>query len=90
MSKKALVSTIVENAGVTQKVAAAALNAVTDALKNLVNSGEKITIPGFGTFSAGTREARKCHNPKTGVVVDVPTTTNLRFKASKKLRKVSV
>ena len=66
MNKNELVRAIANNAGITLKDAATALDgfiaAVTDGLKN----GEKIQISGFGSFEIKEKAAREGINPKTG------------------------
>ena len=53
------------------------LDTVTDA----VASGEKVTLPGFGTFDKRERAARTARNPQTGEAVKVKKTSVPGFKA---------
>jgi len=57
------------------------LMAVTEALAN----GDKVTLVGFGTFSAVKRAARKAKNPRTGEMIKIPAKTVAKFKPGSKL-----
>jgi DNA-binding protein HU-beta len=57
------------------------LEAVTDSLQK----GEKVTLIGFGTFSAVKRNARTGRNPQTGKAIKIPAKTVAKFKAGSKL-----
>lgn len=59
-------------------------------LKNIVESlesGERIEIRGFGSFTVNQINARKNRNPKTGEIIDSPAKTRVHFKPGKELRK---
>ncbi len=66
MTKAELVAKIAEKAKITKVQAEAALGAFQCAVTTeLVNDG-KVTLIGFGTFSASKRAARTGRNPQTG------------------------
>jgi len=66
MTKAELVAKIAEKAKLTKAQAESALAAFQCAVTTeLVNDG-KITLVGFGTFSASKRAARTGRNPQTG------------------------
>lgn len=46
----------------------------------------KVTIPNLGTFTVKNREARQGRNPKTGEVVDIPSSKALTFKQAKNMK----
>jgi DNA-binding protein HU-beta len=48
--------------------------------------GEKIAIPGFGSFESAHRGPRKGRNIHTGEVVDIPPMTQVRFRPGKGLK----
>ena len=50
MKKAELINAIAEKGGYTKKDAEKALNAVIDSLTDVMVSGDKITLVGFGTF----------------------------------------
>ena len=65
----------------TKREAEAALKAVLDTVTDAVASGEKVTLPGFGTFDKRERAARTARNPQTGEAVKVKKTSVPGFKA---------
>ncbi|MEK6805744.1 MAG: HU family DNA-binding protein [Pseudomonadota bacterium] len=48
--------------------------------------GQKLRIPGFGTFSVVERKARKGRHPKTGLSIKISARKAIKFKASAALR----
>lgn len=46
----------------------------------------KVTIPNLGTFTVKNREARQGRNPKTGEVVDIPSSKALTFKQATNMK----
>ena len=49
-------------------------------------SGNKITVPGFGTFKMEKREARIGRNPRTGETMNIPAKQVVKFSASSTLK----
>ena len=43
-------------------------------------------LVGFGTFAASQRKATKGRNPATGAEIDIPASTQPKFKAGKGLK----
>ena len=82
MKKAELIKKIAEDAGINQKQAAAALESLVKSVVDSVNAGEKISLPGFGTFEAKARAARTCLNPKTGEKIAVAASKIPSFKAA--------
>ena len=66
----------------TNAILRAGLSAITAALQ----SGEEVTLNGFGKFSRTKRGARTGRNPQTGAPVDIAASTSVKFKASKTLK----
>lgn len=52
----------------------------------LVDEEVKVTIPNLGTFTVKNREARQGRNPKTGEVVDIPSSKALTFKQATNMK----
>ena len=65
MNKGELVKAIAADAGLTQKEAGLALDAFISAVAADLKDGNKVTIPGFGTFEVKKRAARTGINPAT-------------------------
>lgn len=62
------------------------LDAALEIIAKSVARGEDVKIVGFGTFSRGTRKARKGRNPKTGTQIIIPAAKVPKFKPGKEFR----
>ncbi len=62
------------------------VNAMFDAMTNVLARGQRIEIRGFGSFAVKHRRARQGRNPKTGAVVKVAAKRIPFFRAGKELR----
>ena len=83
MTKKELTKKIAEEQTISQKQAAAIVDSVFDSIVAAVAAGDKVSIPGFGTFESKTRAARTGRNPRTKEAVEIPASTVPGFKAGK-------
>lgn len=72
--------------GITKKQAGEAFDAVFDSITGFLSRGDRVTLPGFGSFSVTHRAARKGRNPATGQEITIPASKNARFKAGKDLK----
>lgn len=86
MTKTELVASIAEKAGISKKAADEALKATLDAITDALAAGEKIQLPGFGTFEVKHRSARTGTNPHTKEKVEIPASKAPSFKPSKTLK----
>ena len=86
MNKTELISSIAEKAELTKKDAEAALKAFTETVEEVLASGDKIQIVGFGTFETRERAAREGRNPRTKEPLTIPASTVPVFKAGKELK----
>lgn len=86
MNKMELVAVIAEEAGLTKAQAEKALAAFTGAVEKAVKSGDKVTLVGFGTFSATTRAARIGRNPQTGKEIKIEAKTSGKFSPGSSLK----
>jgi integration host factor subunit beta len=62
------------------------VNAMFDAMSNVLAGGRRIEIRGFGSFGVKQRRARQGRNPKTGELVNVDAKRIPFFRAGKELR----
>ncbi len=83
MNKNELVRAIANNAGITLKDAATALDSVVAAITEGLKNGEKIQISGFGTFELKEKPAREGINPKTGEKIKIAASKIPAFKFGK-------
>ena len=86
MTKNALVEFIAAKAGLTKADAARALEAALEGIENGLKKEGKVSLVGFGTFSAKKRAAREGINPLTKQPLKIPAKTVASFKAGSKLK----
>ena len=85
MNKQELVRQIAARAEITKKEAEEALTATVSAISDALESGDKVKLAGFGTFSVYDRPARNGRSPATGKTIAIPATRTAKFKAGIKL-----
>ena len=81
MNKSELVDSIAEEAGLSKADAEKALNALIKSVEGAVAGGDKVTLPGFGSFSVSHRAARTGRNPRTGEPVQIAASKGVKFSA---------
>ena len=86
MTKAELVDFIAEKADLTKADAGRALDAMVEGVTKGLKENGKVTLVGFGTFTAKKREARTGRNPQTGEAVKIAARTVPGFKAGNKLK----
>jgi len=86
MSKQELVEFIADKAGLTKADATRALDATIEGITKGLKDSKKVTLVGFGTFSAKVRAAREGINPLTKETIKIPAKTVASFKAGSKLK----
>jgi DNA-binding protein HU-beta len=86
VTKKELIVSIAEQAGIAKGAAEKALNAVIDGITDALSNRDKVTFVGFGTFYVTERPARKGRNPKTGEPIKIPASKVPKFKPGKALK----
>ena len=85
--KADIVESVVDSVeGMTKKTAGEALEAILDCITGQLANGEKVQLPGFGTFSVSERAARQGRNPRTGETLTIPASKGAKFKAGKALK----
>jgi DNA-binding protein HU-beta len=86
MNKAELVARIAKDAALTKRQSEKVLDALMGSIQDALSNGEKITLMGFGTFSAMSRVARTGRNPRTGQALYLPARKTPKFSAGKGLR----
>ena len=86
MNKTELRDAIAEAADLSNAQADKALNAVLDSITSALVSGDRVTLPGFGTFETRERAARQGRNPQTGESMEIAAATTPAFKAGAQLK----
>ena len=86
MTKAELVEFMAEKADLTKADAARALDAMMEGVTKGLKKEGKVTLVGFGTFTAKKRAAREGRNPQTGATVKIAARVVPGFKAGSKLK----
>lgn len=86
MTKAELVASIGKEAKISKASAEKALNAFTASVTKALKKGERVALPGFGTFSVTKRKARIGRNPQTGKEIKIPAAKVAKFKAGNLLK----
>ena len=87
MTKSELVEKLIEaNGTLSRKESELVVNIIFDSMCEALQSGEKVEIRGFGSFTIRERDAREARNPKSGDVVKIPAKKTPFFKTGKELR----
>ncbi|GAA5124488.1 DNA-binding protein HU-beta [Alloalcanivorax gelatiniphagus] len=86
MNKRELVDAVAEATGQAKSEAEAAVDAVVQAVSGALAGGDKVTLPGFGTFDVRERSARTGRNPQTGESMDIAASKSVGFKAASALK----
>lgn len=87
MNRTELREAVATQTGLSGAQADQALTAVLDAITTALAKGEKVTLPGFGTFETRARSAREGRNPQTGETIQIAASVQPAFKAGAGLKK---
>ncbi len=86
MNKNELISAVAESSGLSKSDTSNAVEGVFDAITKTLASGDEVRLVGFGTFSVAKRKASTGRNPRTGEPMNIPASTQPKFKAGKGLK----
>ncbi len=82
MNKEELIESVVKDTNLSKKDAVNAVNSVLSNIKKGTKKGG-VQLIGFGSFSVGSRKARKGRNPRTGEPIKIKASKVVKFKAGK-------
>lgn len=71
MNKGELIDSIASSTGESKRTVGDVLDATLKAIEGSVQKGERVSLPGFGTFERRNRSARTARNPRTGEEIQV-------------------
>ena len=80
LNKKELIDSVADSVGESRRLVNDVLDATISAVQQQVKRGERVSLPGFGTFERRNRSARTARNPRTGEEIKVPATKVPAFK----------
>ncbi len=86
MDRSTLVDSIANKAGLKKSDADKALRAFIDSVSQALESGDSVSLVGFGVFQVRDRAAREGRNPQTGETIQIAAAKVPAFKASKNLK----
>lgn len=87
MTKRGIIEELLaRQQGVTHRDSETVVNAIFEAMAEVLAQGQRIEIRGFGSFGVKQRRARQGRNPRTGDVVEVAAKRVPFFRAGKELR----
>ena len=86
MNKNELISKVADHSGLSKSDAGKAVDAVFDSITGELSGGGEVRLVGFGTFSTSQRKASTGRNPRTGEPMQIPASTQAKFKAGKGLK----
>jgi DNA-binding protein HU-beta len=79
VNKSELIEAIGLAANLNKAEAEKALNAIIGSVQSAVAGGDKVTLPGFGTFAQSFRQARTGMNPQTREPIQIAASKSVKF-----------
>jgi DNA-binding protein HU-beta len=87
VNKGELVESIASAANLSKTDAESALNAFIGSVQSAVADGDKVTLPGFGTFAPSARKARTGMNPQTREPIQIAASKTVKFTVGSDFKK---
>lgn len=88
MNKVQLIARVAQESKIKKSQAVRAIKGLVKVIRESVNSGDKVSLTGLGTFKVKPRKARKGRNPKTAEIIQIPQGRKISFKPSLSLKKL--
>jgi DNA-binding protein HU-beta len=86
MNKAQLIDEIAKKTKQAKAQVKAVVDAFLGAVESVLKKGDRLSLPGFGTWYVASRKSRKGRNPKTGETITIPGGKVPRFKPGNKLK----
>ena len=86
MYKTELVRRVAQETGVSQRVVRQVFGSSLRAIEAALCAGERVTVPGFGTFYTSQRRAGRVRSVRTGRQVEVPARRVAAFRVGEVLK----
>jgi DNA-binding protein HU-beta len=86
VNKNELVAAVAKETGLSKTDSTKATDALIKAVTQSLSTGDEVRLVGFGTFSVAQRKATEGRNPRTGEKIQIPASTQPKFKAGKGLK----
>ncbi|MFQ5825069.1 MAG: HU family DNA-binding protein [bacterium] len=88
MTKGDIINIVAEGTGLTKLETAAVVDGFLATIGYALQTGDTVTIRGFGSFRTVHRNQRIARNPKTGKMMNIPERIAPVFKSSGDLKKL--
>jgi len=88
MNKNELIRRVSQEARIKKSQSVRAIKGLVKVIRESVNTGDKVSLAGLGTFKVKPRKSRKGRNPKTGETIQIPQGRKISFKPSLSLKKL--
>ncbi|MGQ3825714.1 HU family DNA-binding protein [Pseudomonas alliivorans] len=86
MNRQELVKAIADESGHSQSTVGEVLNSLISTVQNVVASGDKISLVGFGTFESTKQAERQGRNPSTGAPITIAASIKPKFTPGKSFK----
>ena len=86
MTRSQLITKVANDTGLTATAVEKVMDGIFGTIGDVLRSGEKVTIAGFGRFEMRERQTKNFTNPKTKVTSQLQPTAIPGFKASGRLK----
>lgn len=86
MTKAEIIRHLIEKSGLPRKDAVEAVEIFLTCIKEGLQTGEKVSLVGFGTFLVKEKNSRNGRNPRTGEMIFIPEKKVAVFKPGKAFR----
>jgi len=87
MNQRELIARIATETGTGEGPVKDVLDAVLVEIAQVLEDGEQVVLPGFGTFEVRDRAARMGRNPQTGAEIDIAASKAPAFKPAAALKR---
>ena len=88
MNKTDLIKAVASKTALTQEAVSKTLDGILSEVTGSLQSGDSVTLPGFGTFKVSARAARQGRNPRTGETIQIKASKMPSFSAGKTLKEI--
>lgn len=85
MTKQQFIDAIADETGKPRADIESTIDVLTKKIGDVLASGDKVELRGFGTFSLREKKARTGRNPRTGETIHIAAKREAVFKAGKEL-----
>lgn len=84
--KSDMIERIVFETGMPKAHAARAIEVMVDAIAEWLQRGDRVVVPGLGSFYVSERPPHTVRNPRTGEAVTMAASRTARFRPGKELK----